>query len=51
MRIRSLAHPVDIGKLVIAVAVELLLDVGRIEDIRVVSVAALLAAILRSGFP
>ena len=51
LRVRCLADPIDIGELLVSVAVELLRYVSRVEDVRVVAVAALLAAILRSNLP
>ena len=51
LRIRSLANPIDVGILVYSVAIQSLRDVGRIEDVRIISVAAFLSAILRSRLP
>ena len=51
LRVRRLAYPIDVGELLVSVAVELLRYVSRVEDVRVVAVAALLAAILRANLP
>ena len=51
LRIRSLANPIDVSKLVYSVAIQSLRDVGRIEDVRIISVAALLSAILCARLP
>ena len=51
LRIRSLANPIDVSKLVYSVAIQSLRDVGRIEDVRIISVAAFLSAILRTRLP
>ena len=51
LRIRGLANPIDVGILVYSVAIQSLRDVGRIEDVRIISVAAFLSAILRSRLP
>ena len=51
LRIRSLANPINVGILVYSVAIQSLRDVGWIEDVRIISVAAFLSAILRSRLP
>ena len=51
LRIRSLASPIDVSKLVYSVAIQSLRDVGRIEDVRIISVAAFLSAILCARLP
>ena len=51
LRVRCLADPIDIGELLVSVAVELLRDVSRVEYVRVVAVRTLLASILCSNLP
>ena len=51
LRVRRLAYQIDVGKLLVSVAVEQLRYVSWVEDVRVVAVAALLAAILRTNLP
>ena len=51
LRIRSLANPIDVGILVYSIAIQSLRDVGWIEDVRIISVAAFLSTILCARLP